>query len=82
MTRLRSLRCVARRFPALSGESGFSLIELLISMVLVLVIFSGVTTALSKLSNAQRTIWNRTEMHSGVRGATELLQQEAARPAG
>ena len=28
------------------------------------------------MSNHQQTIWNRTEMHSGVRGATELLQQE------
>jgi hypothetical protein len=29
-----------------------------------------------QMTNAQRTIANRTEMHSGVRGATELLQQE------
>src|SRR5438067_7061047 len=28
------------------------------------------------MSNSQRTIANRTEMHSGIRGATELLQQE------
>jgi prepilin-type N-terminal cleavage/methylation domain-containing protein len=57
-------------------DLGFSLIELLVSMILVLVVFGGVTTALNKLSKAQRSIWNRTEMHSGVRGATELLQQE------
>ena len=35
-----------------------------------------VTSALLQMSNHQQTIWNRTEMHSGVRGATELLQQE------
>jgi hypothetical protein len=29
-----------------------------------------------QMTNHQQTIWNRTEMHSGVRGATELLQQE------
>jgi len=29
-----------------------------------------------QMTNSQKTIWNRTEMHSGVRGATELLQQE------
>jgi prepilin-type N-terminal cleavage/methylation domain-containing protein len=58
------------------NDAGFSLVELLISMVLVLVVFGGVTTALNKLANAQRSIWNRTELHSGVRGATELLQQE------
>jgi prepilin-type N-terminal cleavage/methylation domain-containing protein len=57
-------------------DSGFSLIELMVSTILVLVVFGGVTTALNKLSKAQRSIWNRTEMHSGVRGATELLQQE------
>src|SRR5437763_1615422 len=28
------------------------------------------------MTSAQGTIWNRTEMHSGIRGATELLQQE------
>src|ERR1041385_9152019 len=28
------------------------------------------------MTQQQATIWNRTEMHSGVRGATELLQQE------
>src|SRR5438034_9731182 len=28
------------------------------------------------MTKSQTTIWNRTEMHSGVRGATELLQQE------
>src|SRR5580765_3981926 len=29
-----------------------------------------------QMSGSQKTIWNRTEMHSGIRGATELLQQE------
>jgi hypothetical protein len=35
-----------------------------------------VTSALLQMTKAQGTIWNRTEMHSGIRGATELLQQE------
>ena len=60
----------------LTTDAGFSLVELLVSMILILIVFSGVTTALNKLSYAQRSIWNRTELHSGVRGATELLQQE------
>ena len=59
-----------------ASDAGFSLTELLVSMILVLIVFGGVTTALNKLAQAQRSIWNRTEMHSGVRGATELLQQE------
>jgi hypothetical protein len=28
------------------------------------------------MTNSQRTIWNRTQLHAGVRSATELLQQE------
>ena len=31
---------------------------------------------MAEMTNQQQTIWNRTEMHSGIRGATELLQQE------
>lgn len=57
-------------------ESGFSLIELLISMGVLMIISSIVTSALLQMTKAQATIWNRTEMHSGIRGATELLQQE------
>lgn len=63
MTRMRS-------------ESGFSLAELLIATGLLLVVSSIVTSALMQMTSAQTTIWNRTEMHSGIRGATELLQQE------
>ena len=33
-------------------------------------------TALLKMTATQATIWNRTQMHSGIRGATEVLQQE------
>src|SRR5262249_47043570 len=57
-------------------ESGFSLIELLFATGLLLVVSSIVTTALVQMTGAQKTVWNRTEMHSGIRGATELLQQE------
>jgi prepilin-type N-terminal cleavage/methylation domain-containing protein len=58
------------------AESGFSLIELLVATTLLLVVSGIVTTALMQMTTAQKTIWNRTEMHSGVRGATELMQQE------
>src|SRR5262245_50903742 len=58
------------------NESGFSLIELLFATGLLLVVSSIVTTALMQMTGAQKTVWNRTEMHSGIRGATELLQQE------
>jgi prepilin-type N-terminal cleavage/methylation domain-containing protein len=61
---------------SIRSEAGFSLAELLVSLAVVGMLFGAVTTALIQLANSQKTIWNRTEMHSGVRGATELLQQE------
>src|SRR5437868_3248580 len=61
---------------SLRSEAGFTLAEMLIATGLLLVISSIVTSALLQMTNHQQTIWNRTEMHSGVRGATELLQQE------
>lgn len=58
------------------SDSGFSLPELLIAMAIVLVIFGAVTDGLLQTTTTTRMTWNRTEMHSGVRGVTELLQQE------
>lgn len=58
------------------AEAGFSLIELIVATALLLIVSSIVTSALLQMTSAQKTIWNRTEMHSGIRGATELLQQE------
>jgi prepilin-type N-terminal cleavage/methylation domain-containing protein len=60
----------------LRSSAGFTLAELMIAMAVMLIISGAVTGALLQMTNSQRTIWNRTEMHSGVRGATELLQQE------
>src|SRR3954463_304200 len=60
----------------LRSEAGFSLAEMIVATGLLLVISSIVTSALLQMTNRQQTIWNRTEMHSGVRGTTELLQQE------
>src|SRR5438093_13100398 len=58
------------------SQAGFSLIELLISTGILLMITSVVTSGLMQMTRAQRTISNRTDMHAGVRSATELLQQE------
>jgi type II secretory pathway pseudopilin PulG len=59
-----------------SPEAGFSLVELLVATCVFLVITGIVASALRQITNSQATIWNRTQMHSGLRGATELLQQE------
>src|SRR5438093_10748975 len=63
MTRIRS-------------EAGFSMMELMVATGLLLVVSAITTNALMQMGKQQQTIWNRTEMHSGIRGATELLQQE------
>src|SRR5690348_15401338 len=65
-----------QRYPRLRDERGFTLGEMMIAMALMLIICGAITGALIQMTNTQRTIFNRTEMHSGVRGATELLQQE------
>src|SRR5215831_11526167 len=59
-----------------SSERGFSLMELLVATCILLVVMGVVMNALNQTTKQQQTIWNRTEMHSGVRGATELMQQE------
>ena len=58
------------------SQAGFSLAELMIASAVLLIISSIVTSALLQMTNSQKTIWNRAEMHGGVRSATELLQQE------
>lgn len=57
-------------------DAGFSLPELLVSTIVLGAILGVVTQLLLVTTNGQRTLWNRTQMHSGVRGAIELLQQE------
>lgn len=57
-------------------DAGFSLPELLVSVTIMLVLMGTVTSLLINAAEANRSVWNRTEMHSAVRGATELMQQE------
>jgi prepilin-type N-terminal cleavage/methylation domain-containing protein len=57
-------------------DAGFSLPELLVATTIFLIVSAVVTTALNQMVSSQQTIWNRTELHGGVRNATELLQQE------
>jgi hypothetical protein len=58
------------------SEAGFSLVEALVATGIMLAVSSIVTSAMLQMTKHQQTIFNRTDMHSGVRGATELLQQE------
>jgi type II secretory pathway pseudopilin PulG len=70
--------------PARTSEAGFSLVEALVSLGIFLVVSTVVMGAMLSATNSQAAVWNRTAMHSGVRSATEVLQQEvgqAGRPA-
>jgi prepilin-type N-terminal cleavage/methylation domain-containing protein len=62
--------------PADRSERGFTMIETLIAMVLLLIVMGGVMESMLQFSRTQTTVWNRANMHGAVRGATELLQQE------
>src|SRR5436190_22781366 len=62
--------------PIISEDSGFTLSESLVALVIMLIVATTVGRGLIQLTQSQGTIANRTEMHSGVRSATELLQQE------
>ena len=66
------------RFPISSvpSQRGFSLLELLVAVAILLIVSAVVMEGLSKMSFVNATITNRTQMHAGVRSATELLQQE------
>lgn len=50
--------------------------EVVVATMLTIMISGAATQALMHMTKAQKSIWNRAEMHAGVRGATELLQQE------
>ena len=57
-------------------QDGFSLLEMLISLGILLTAIAVILSALIQTMNVQGTIKNRTEMHANVRSSTELLQQE------
>jgi prepilin-type N-terminal cleavage/methylation domain-containing protein len=62
--------------PAQKRQAGFTLLETLVSLVILLAVSGIVMTGMMQLMQTQGTIANRTEMHTSVRSATELLQQE------
>ena len=57
-------------------HAGFTLLETLVSLIILLAVSGIVMTGMMQLMQTQGTIANRTEMHTSVRSATELLQQE------
>lgn len=57
-------------------QAGFSLLETLASLAVLLAVGGIMMSGMTQLMKTQASIANRTDMHSSVRSATELLQQE------
>ena len=57
-------------------QFGFSLLEMMVTLVILLAVGGIVLSGMMQMLSTQGTVENRTEMHSSVRSATELLQQE------
>lgn len=57
-------------------QTGFSLLETMMALAVLLVVGGIVMTGMLQMMKTQGTIGNRTEMHTSVRSATELLEQE------
>jgi Tfp pilus assembly protein PilV len=57
-------------------QVGFSLIETMVALAVLFAVGGIVMSGMVQLMRTQGTIANRTEMHTSVRSATELLEQE------
>ena len=55
---------------------GFTLIEMMISIALLMIVSGTVMKGVLDMTTVNAVITNRTDMHNGVRNATELLTQE------
>jgi prepilin-type N-terminal cleavage/methylation domain-containing protein len=57
-------------------QAGFTLMETMVALVILLGVSAVVMSGMIQMMRTEGTITNRTEMHTSVRSATELLQQE------
>jgi type II secretory pathway pseudopilin PulG len=57
-------------------QSGFTLMETIVALGMFMAVSGIVMSGIVEMTKTQGTVANRTEMHSSVRSATELLQQE------
>jgi prepilin-type N-terminal cleavage/methylation domain-containing protein len=59
-----------------SDEQGFTIIEMMVAVAILMVVCGIVMRGVLGLTDVSRMVSNRTDMHNGVRNATELLTQE------
>ncbi|HKW32180.1 MAG TPA: prepilin-type N-terminal cleavage/methylation domain-containing protein [Candidatus Acidoferrum sp.] len=57
-------------------QAGFTLMETMVALVVLLAVSAVVMSGMMQMMKTEGTITNRTAMHTSVRAATELLQQE------
>jgi len=65
-----------RMKKSMDGQAGFSLIEMMVAMAVMLIVAGIVMQAMMQMLKVQGSMANRSEMHSSIRSATELMQQE------
>jgi prepilin-type N-terminal cleavage/methylation domain-containing protein len=58
------------------AEAGFTLVEVIISMGILLVVSAVVMSGVSNMSQLSMTMTNRSDMFAAIRNASALLQQE------
>jgi len=58
------------------GEKGFSLLELLVAVTILVIVAGAVMAGMINTTRSQSTVMNRTQLHASVRNATELMEQE------
>jgi len=71
----RSVR-ISAGLRGAQADQGFTLIETLVALTVLLVVMGTVMSSMIQFSQTQTMVWNRANMHGAVRSATELLQQE------
>jgi len=76
MLRSKTMRSKTSTPAACQSQSGFSLIELMITLAVLLAVSAIVLSLAYTMTMNQATIANRTDMHASIRGVTEMLQQE------
>jgi prepilin-type N-terminal cleavage/methylation domain-containing protein len=65
-----------RTLPRLAGNDGFTLIEVMVTTLILLTVSGVVINGVLDMTQLNSTVTNRSAMFAGVRNATALLQQE------
>src|SRR5882757_4195094 len=65
-----------RRAMTHKEQTGFTLLETMVSLAVLLAVSAIVMGGMNQMMRTQGTVANRTEMHTSVRDATEVLEQE------